>query len=72
VDYSSVTDTVSLVVSNALLTITASNLTKTYGQTLPFAGTEFTSTGLTNGDTIASVTLTSAGVVPTASAAGAV
>jgi len=42
-------------------TVTAKNLTKQYGQTFNFLGTEFTATGLLNSDTIASVTLTSPG-----------
>jgi len=53
----------------APLTITASNLSKTYGQMLTFAGTEFNTTGLVNGDNVTRATLSSAGAVPTASAA---
>jgi hypothetical protein len=50
VDYSSVTDTVSLVVSPALLTVTAANASWVYGQANPaFAGTI---TGVTNGDNL--------------------
>ncbi len=50
VDYSGATDTVSLVVSPALLTVTAANASRAYGQTDPvFTGTI---TGLTNGDNI--------------------
>jgi hypothetical protein len=56
----------SLTVSPAPLTITANNLAKTYGQTLIFAGTEFTTSGLINGDTVTSVTLTSPGAAATA------
>jgi hypothetical protein len=52
------------------LTITASNLTKAQGQTLIFAGTEFSAVGLVNGDVVTSVTLTSAGAAATATAAG--
>ena len=59
-----------LTVTAAPLTVTASNETKTYGATFAFAGTEFTSTGLQNGETIGSVTLTSAGSVATANVAG--
>jgi len=59
-----------LTITQAALTITASNQTKTYGGTFTFAGTEFTSTGLQNGQTIGSVTLTSAGSMATASVAG--
>jgi hypothetical protein len=60
-DYTDASNAVSLVVTPAALTLTASNWTKTYGQSLTFSGTEFTSTGLTNGDTVTSVVLTSAG-----------
>ena len=52
-----------LTVNAIALDITANNRTKTYGATVTFAGTEF-STGagqLVNGNTVASVTLTSAG-----------
>jgi len=50
-----------LTVNPAPLTITAANASKTYGLTLSFAGTEFVSSGLLTGDSIASVALTSAG-----------
>ncbi len=43
------------------LTITASDRLKTLGEAITFAGSEFTSTGLIAGDTISSVSLTSAG-----------
>ena len=52
------------------LTITASNRTKTYGDAVIFAGTEFTTAGLVNGDAVTSVTLTSAGAAATATVAG--
>jgi hypothetical protein len=55
-----------LTINPAPLTITASNASKTYGQTETFSSTAFSSVGLLNGDTIASVTLTSAGAAPTA------
>jgi filamentous hemagglutinin family protein len=48
------------------LVITANNITKTYGTAITFNGTEFTSTGLQNGETIGSVTLASAGAAATA------
>ena len=50
VDYTSITDTVSLVVLPAALTVTAVNTNRTYGQANP----PFTTIlmGLTNGDTI--------------------
>jgi hypothetical protein len=52
------------------LTVTANNQTKTYGQTVTFAGTEFTTGGLVNGDTVTSVTLTSSGAAATATVGG--
>src|ERR1019366_9439792 len=45
------------------LTITADNLSKTYGNTYSFLGSEFTDTGLLNGDTVTGVNLASAGAV---------
>jgi VCBS repeat-containing protein len=41
-----------------------------YGETVSFAGTEFSATGLQGGDSVASVTLSSAGAPPTAQVAG--
>ena len=61
-----------LTLSQRQLDITANNRTKTYGDTVTFAGTEF-STGagqLVNGNTVTSVTLASAGAVATASVSG--
>ena len=60
----------SLTVGAAALTITADSTSKTYGQTVTFAGTAFTESGLVNDDTITGVTLTSAGAVSTASVVG--
>jgi hypothetical protein len=65
-NYNAATKNVYIDVNPASLLITANNQTKTYGQTFTFAGTEFTPTGLTNGDTVTSVTLTSAGGAATA------
>jgi filamentous hemagglutinin family protein len=48
------------------LVITANNVTKTYGTAITFNGTEFTSSGLQNGETIGSVTLASAGAAANA------
>ena len=59
-----------LTVEPAALTITAESTSKTYGQAVTLTGTEFTETGLVNGDTITSVTLTSAGAAATAVVAG--
>ncbi|PRC92982.1 MBG domain-containing protein [Solimicrobium silvestre] len=57
-----------LTVTPASLTITASNATKTYGQTSSVSA--FTSSGLVNGETIGSVTETSAGTSATAGVTG--
>ncbi|MDO9372760.1 MAG: MBG domain-containing protein, partial [Ferruginibacter sp.] len=66
-----VTSTSALLTVNAkALTVTADNRTKTYGDAVTFAGTEFTTAGLVNGDAVASVTLTSAGAAATATLAG--
>ncbi len=59
-----------LTVNPAALSVTANDRTKTYGQTVTFAGTEFTASGLQNLETIGSVTLASAGAAPTATVAG--
>jgi gliding motility-associated-like protein len=59
-----------LTVDQKALTITASPITKTYGDIVNFAGTEFTQTGLINGNTVTSVTLSSDGAMATASVAG--
>ncbi len=52
------------------LTITANNRSKTYGDTVTFAGTEFTAVGLVGSDSVTSVTLTSAGAAASATVAG--
>jgi hypothetical protein len=59
-----------LTVNLATLTVTARNTNKVYGQTVTFAGTEFTSSGLANGDTVSSATLNSSGTAATAGVAG--
>ena len=59
-----------LTVTPAPLTITANSATKTYGQTVTFAGTEFTASGLVNSDSVASVTLSSTGAAATAAVNG--
>ena len=51
----------SLVVTPAPLTVTADDILKQEGQVFTFAGTEFTASGLLNGDTVDSAVLTSAG-----------
>lgn len=52
------------------LTVTIDNQSKIYGNTFTFAGTEFTTSGLINGDTVSSATLASTGAVGTATVAG--
>ena len=59
-----------LAVNPAPLAITANNASKYYGQTLSFSGTEFTVSGLQNGQTVGTVTLSSTGAVSTATLAG--
>jgi hypothetical protein len=46
--------------------ITANNASKVLGQTLTFAGTEFTTSGFVGGDSVTSVSLSSSGAVNTA------
>ena len=55
-----------LTINPAALTITANDVSKTYGQAASFAATAFTVSGLVNGDTISGVTETSDGLGPTA------
>jgi filamentous hemagglutinin family protein len=55
-----------LTITPAALSIAANNISKTYGQTLNFTGTEFISSGLQNSETIGSVDLSSNGVIETA------
>ena len=59
-----------LTVNPAILTITANNASKTYGDTLTFAGNEFTASGLQNGETIGDVRLISAGAAASAGVTG--
>ena len=59
-----------LTVSVAPLTITASAQSKNYGTALTLGTTAFTSSGLQNGETVGSVTLTSSGSAATATVAG--
>ena len=63
---------VGLTVNPKALDITAKDRSKIYGQVVIFAGTEFTvgSSQLVNGDTVTSVTLTSAGAAATANVVG--
>ena len=59
-----------LTVNPKALTITANNRSKTYGTTVTFAGTEFTTSGLVGSDTVTGVTLTSAGAAAGAAVSG--
>jgi hypothetical protein len=68
--YTNVTVTVPITVLQASLSITASNLAKTYGQVLDFAGTEFAASGLVNGDTLSGASLASSGAAGTATVGG--
>jgi fibronectin-binding autotransporter adhesin len=52
------------------LTVTANDLSKPYGTALVFTGLEFSATGLQNGETIGTVTLTSPGAAANATVAG--
>jgi hypothetical protein len=58
-----------LTVERLALTITANDRTKTYGNTVALSGTEFTASGLINGDIVSSVTFASAGAAATATVA---
>lgn len=69
-DYSLVQPLLAANISPAPLTITANSASKVYGQTVAFAGTEFTSSGLLNNDAVTSVNLASAGAPATAAVAG--
>jgi hypothetical protein len=59
-----------LSVAARLLTITASNQSKTYGSIATLGTTAFTTSGLANGDTVANVTLASSGSAATSTVAG--
>src|SRR6185295_6142382 len=59
-----------LTVDPKLARVTANSTNKTYGDTVSFAGTEFTTNGFINGDTVANVTLASAGAAATATVGG--
>ncbi len=59
-----------LTITPATLTITANSTSKTYGQTVTFAGTEFTTSGLVNSDSVVSVSLSSTGAAATATVVG--
>ncbi len=58
------------IINAKALTITASDESKSYGDTFTFSGTEFTPDGLVNSDTVTSVTLTSSGAPTAATVTG--
>ncbi len=62
----SATASTTLTVQRKALKITANSVAKTYGDTLTFAGTEFTYIGLADGDSVTGVTLSSTGADPSA------
>jgi hypothetical protein len=55
-----------LTVNKAPLTVTANSFTKSYGDTMTFAGSEFSASGLKNNETATTATLTTLGGVSTA------
>jgi hypothetical protein len=57
-------------ITPALLSLTANNTNRIYGQTLSFSGKEFTAVGLLGSDTVDMVSLSSAGAPATAPVAG--
>jgi hypothetical protein len=67
--YSTASTSVTITVNQAPLTITANSTSKVYGTTVTPLGTELTSSGLVNGDTVSSVTLTGGGYAATATVA---
>jgi len=60
-NYVVVTNNGTLTVTNALLTVGATNRSKVYGQTVVFGGTEFNVSGLVNTDAVSGASLSSAG-----------
>ena len=69
-DYTITYNNGAMTVNPAVLAVTANNQLKSYGQMFTFAGTELTTSGLQNGETVGSATLASAGAVNTAHVAG--
>ena len=69
-NYNNASKDVTINVNKATLTITANSLNKTCGTALTFGGTDFTTNGLVNGDTVTSVTLTSTGTAADATVDG--
>lgn len=63
-------DNNALSITPAALTVTANSRSKSFGETIIFSGTEFTSVGLQNGEAIGTVSLLSLGAAATANLAG--
>src|SRR5678815_3435568 len=57
-------------VTPAPLTLAALTQSKVYGNTFTFTGNEFSSIGLRNNDAVSTISLTSAGALPSANVAG--
>ena len=68
--FTNVTGYAAITVTKAPLTVTPTNVAKTYGQTTAIGGGGFTVSGLVNGDSVTSVTFASAGTAPTAPVSG--
>jgi hypothetical protein len=68
-NYNPASQTVSLLVERKPATITLNDRTKIYGDTVTFAGTEFTTSGFIGGDQVTSISIASAGA-PATSAVG--
>jgi len=69
-NYSITTTLGTLTVGKIALTITANSTSKVYGQSVSFAGSEFTAAGLIGADSVTSVALVSAGAGAGASVPG--
>jgi len=69
-NYNNTSGTVNDSIARAAVIVTAHSFSKTYGDTFAFTDTEFTDSGLLNGDRIITVALTSGGAVATAHVAG--
>jgi hypothetical protein len=65
-NYNPASRTVSLIVDRKPATIILNDRTKVYGDTVTFAGTEFTTSGFISGDQVTSISIASAGAVATA------
>src|SRR5258706_1055700 len=65
-NYSVLATNSTLTISAKAASVTANSTSKIYGQTVTFAGTEFTASGFVGGDAVTSVTLASAGATNTA------